>query len=67
MRIEERICNYFDREHVVPALFRENKVTLMKRNDLIKCGIEAEKIVALSIDTENDYKLVCEIVKGKGI
>jgi spore coat polysaccharide biosynthesis protein SpsF (cytidylyltransferase family) len=67
MHIEESSCNDFDREHVVPALFRENKVTLVKRNDLKKCGIEADKIVALSIDTENDYKLACEIVKVKGI
>ena len=65
MRIEESNCNDFDREHVVPALFRENKVTLVKRKDLKKCGIGPDKIFALSIDTEDDYKLACEIVKSK--
>ena len=65
MRIEESNCNDFDREHVVPALFRENKVTLVKRKDLKKCGIGPDKIFAHSIDTEDDYKLACEIVKSK--
>ena len=65
MKIEEQRCNDFDREHVIPRLFKENKVTLVKINDLIKCGIEVDKIVSLSIDSENDYKLASEIVKNR--
>jgi spore coat polysaccharide biosynthesis protein SpsF (cytidylyltransferase family) len=64
MQIDDNECDNFDREHVIPALFRDNKVTLVKSKDLKSCGIDIDKIIAFSIDTEDDYKKACQIVDG---
>ena len=65
MQINDNNCDDFDREHVIPALFRDNKVTLVTGKELKKCGIDPDKILGLSIDTEDDYKLACQVVGGE--
>jgi hypothetical protein len=62
MQIDDNECDNFDREHVIPALFRDNKVTLVKSKNLKSCSIDIDKMIAFSIDTEDDYKKACQIV-----
>jgi len=64
MQIDNNNCDDFDREHVIPALFRINKVTLVTDKDLKRCGIDSENILGLSIDTEDDYRLACQELGG---
>jgi spore coat polysaccharide biosynthesis protein SpsF (cytidylyltransferase family) len=63
LEVDTNECNDFDREHVIPALFRDNKVNLITKDILVRCGIDFNKIIGVSIDNESDYKKACEIAK----
>ncbi len=67
LKINSDECNDFDREHVIPALFRNNKVNLIDKADLTRCGIRLEEdIIGISIDTQSDYDRACRVLKSKG-
>ena len=55
-------CDDFDREHVIPQLYRDCKVNIVDKNDLISCGIDVANVNELSIDTYDEYKEACRIV-----
>jgi spore coat polysaccharide biosynthesis protein SpsF len=64
LEIDDDECNEFDREHVIPALFRKNKVNLINKTKLKYYGINLEDIIGLSIDTKSDYNKACKIVNS---
>jgi len=65
MEIDGDSCSDFDREHVIPALFRQYQVETVGADELMSYGIDVNEIKAISIDTQDDYKKACERVNGE--
>jgi len=65
MGIDVDSCNDFDREHVIPALFRQYQVEIVGADELLLYGIDVNQIKAISIDTQDDYKKACERVNDE--
>jgi len=67
LEIDSDECNDFDREHVIPAIFRNNIVNLIDNVALTNYGISLKKdIIGISIDTQSDYNRACSVLDSKG-
>lgn len=60
MKIKSDSCDDFDREHVVPVLFKQYQVQIVGAQELKSYGINVDHIKAISIDTRKDYKEACK-------
>lgn len=65
LEISHDNCDEFEKEHVIPALFKHNnyKVNLFQIGNLKRCGIDFNDIIAMSIDTKSDYEKACDLIK----
>lgn len=59
MKINSDSCDDFDREHVVPILFKQYRVKIVGKKELKSYGIDVDQIKAISIDTQSDYEEAC--------
>ena len=62
MKINSDSCDDFDREHVVPVLFKQYQAKIAGAEELKSYGVDVDQIKAVSIDTHQDYKEACQRV-----
>jgi len=54
--IEAVNCSNFDKEHVIPAIFRLFPINLVTERELDFCGVDLRTHQIISIDSESDYQ-----------
>jgi len=53
--IDIESCSSFEREHVIPAIFKNTEVNAVKENQLTRFGVNLKRQEIISIDTQQDY------------